>query len=500
MKDELVRLLRASSRLPSPPGVALRILELARSDDATLDDLAKTLSTDPALAGRILKFVNSPQAGLGRSITSLDQAVSQIGFRGVQMMALSFSLVSSGNGHVCAGFEFERFWSRSLACAVTNKLLAETAGRLDPNEAFITGLLYHIGQIALACGVPDKYAEVLQSPRAGNVSFEEIERSVLGATHLEVGAWLLEEWKLPESIWQTIQNSITPPPPPTPGARLTPASVLHAADVVASLLVDPKEECPGRVDEVLRLMSDYFELGPEAWSELYDRVVNEWRAYGQLLSVKAGTDKSFRDLQDIAREQIALLSVVTEMENLGIREENQRLLQQSRTDALTGIANRASFNDRLTVELSRAQRTKRPIVLCMIDVDHFKKFNDTHGHQTGDEVLKAVAKILDDTVRKMDMAARYGGEEFAVIAPECNLASASHVADRLRIAIAELSLTSPTGLPLRVTASIGVSYAHWPDHPKSDQEIIREADAALYEAKRNGRNCCRYEAALLKAA
>ena len=154
MKDELVRLLKASNRLPSPPGVALRILELARSDDATLDDLAKTLSTDPALAGRILKYVNSPQAGLGRSITSLDQAVSQIGFRGVQMMALSFSLVSAGNGQVCAGFEFDRFWTRSLACAVANKVLSETAGRLDPNEAFITGLLYHIGQIALACGVP----------------------------------------------------------------------------------------------------------------------------------------------------------------------------------------------------------------------------------------------------------------------------------------------------------------------------------------------------------
>ncbi len=499
MKEELLRLLQASSRLPSPPGVALRILELARSDDATLEDLANTLSTDPALAGRILKFVNSPQAGLGRSISSLEQAVSQIGFRGVQMMALSFSLVSAGHGQVCANFEFEQFWSRSLACAVASKLLAETAGRLDPNEAFITGLLYHIGQIALACGAPEKYSIVLQAPRPAGCPVEEIEKPILGTTHIEVGAWLLEEWKLPSTIWKAIQKGTDVPPTRTPGARLSAASVLYVADVVASLLVDPKEERPGKVEQVVRLMSEQFELGTESWSALYDTIAAEWRAYGQLLSVKAGTDKSFRDLQEEAREQIAFLSVATELENLGMREQNQRLLQQARTDALTGIANRASFDDRLASELSRAQRTRRPLVVCLIDVDYFKAVNDMHGHQTGDEVLKAVAKSIDNTVRKMDLAARYGGEEFAVIAPECNLASAGHVAERLRSAVEEV-IVEVRGQLLHITASVGVAYAYWPDHPSSAQELVARADAALYEAKHGGRNCCRYEPGLLPEA
>lgn len=494
-----MRLLQASSRLPSPPGVALRILELARSDDATLEDLARTLSTDPALAGRILKFVNSPQAGLGRSIASLDQAVGQIGFRGVQMMALSFSLVSAGHGQVCPGFEFDRFWSRSLACAVASKVLAATAGRLDANEAFITGLLYHIGQIALACGVPDKYAIVLQAHQPGG-DLAARERENVGATHLEVGAWLLQEWKLPESIWQTIQESQSPPPPPEPGERLAPASLLCVADVVATLLADSREERTGKVDHVLRLMNDYFDVDPDTWSKLYDSIVDEWRAYGQLLSVRAGTDMSFRDLQDEAREQITMLSVATQIENRGIREENHRLLQQSRTDALTGIANRASFNERLDSELSRAQRTQRPVALCLVDVDHFKKFNDTHGHQTGDEVLRAVAAALDNTVRKMDLAARYGGEEFAVIAPECNPQHASQLAERLRAAIADVAIHDPKGQPLRVNASVGVSIALWPSLPKSAGELIAAADAALYQAKRDGRNCCRCEERLRQLA
>jgi diguanylate cyclase (GGDEF)-like protein len=491
MKDELVRLLKASHRLPSPPGVALRILELAKSDEATLEDLAQTLSTDPALAGRILKFVNSPQAGLGRSIASLDQAVSQIGFRGVQLMALSFSLVSSG-GQFCPGFEFERFWSRSLACAVASKLLAETAGGLDPNEAFITGLLHRIGQIALACGVPEKYEAVLRATRPAGGTLEELEKQICGATHLEVGAWLLEEWKLPETIWQTLVQSQAPPAPREPGGRMLPATIVRIAEVIASLLADIQEERSGKTDEILQLMNDYFDLGSEAWSELYDNVVREWRAYGQLLSVKAGTDKSFRDLQAEAQDQITMLSVATQMENVGMREENQRLLQQARTDPLTGIANRVSLDERLAGELSRAERTGRPLVLCLIDIDHFKKVNDTHGHQTGDEVLKAVARTLDETIRKMDLAARYGGEEFVVLAPECSLGHASQLAERLRDAIAALEL-SVGGQGLKVTASVGIAFAHWPDHVKSAEHLFHEADAALYQAKRDGRNCCRFQ-------
>ena len=499
MKAELLRLLQASNRLPSPPGVALRILELARSDDATLDDLARALSSDPALAGRILKFVNSPQAGLGRSISSLEQAVSQIGFRGVQMMALSFSLVSSGRGQVCAAFAFEAFWSRSLACAVASKVLADTAGRIDPNEAFITGLLYHIGQIALACGAPNQYAAVLEASRTPGGKLDEIERRAFEATHLEVSAWLLQHWKLPESIWQTMVKAQEPQTPPGPMGRISPASLLGVADVVATLLADPKEQRCGKTEEILRLMSEYFDIQAEQWTELYDEIVREWGAYGQLLSVKAGTDLSFRDLQDEAREQITVLSMATQIENLGMREQNQRLLEQSRTDALTGIANRAGFDERLVSDLERAQRNSRPVVLCFIDVDHFKKFNDVHGHQTGDEVLQAVARTLTQTVRKMDYVARYGGEEFAVIAPECDLRSAEQLAERLRAAVAAIRLAGKAGA-LSVTASVGVAFARWPDHIKNPAELIQEADSCLYQAKRDGRNCCCIEMAFLRAA
>ena len=499
MGNDLFQRLKASNRLPSPPGVALKILELARSDDTSLDDLAKTISSDPALASRMLKFVNSPAAGFGRQIATLDEAVNQIGLRGVQLMALSFSLVSAGKVEVCPSFNFDMFWSRSLACAVASKVFATNVGRLDPNEAFINGLLFHIGQMATACGMPELYETVLTEALSRPQDLQMIEREKLGATHIEAGVQLLQDWKLPESIWQTITKSQDPKAPSTVNGRVTASCVLHIADVMATLLCDSKEERSGKVDEILKLVKEHFEIDGAAWTELYDQIVRDWKAYGQLLSVKAGTDKSFRDLQEEAREKIATLSAATVMENIGIKGQNQQLQQQARTDALTGVANRAAFDERLSGELERAQRTQCPLALCFLDIDRFKKFNDTLGHQVGDQVLQAVARALDETVRKMDLMARYGGEEFAVIAPECNLSKASSLAERLRESVEEIQL-EVAGEKLRVTTSIGVAFAQWPGYERSPAELIKAADAKLYEAKRSGRNCCRLEDALKQAA
>jgi diguanylate cyclase (GGDEF)-like protein len=499
MSNELFQRLKASKRLPSPPGVALRILELSRSDDTSLEDLVRTISSDPALTSRMLKFVNSPSAGFGRQISTLDEAVNQIGLRGVQLMALSFSLVSSGKVAACSSFDFDLFWSRSLACAVAGKVFAQTAGRLDPNEAFITGLLLHIGQLAMACGIPDTYEAVLAEAASRPQDLPAIEREKLGATHIDASTRLLQEWKLPDGIWRTIAQTQQPETAGGSTGRIPASRVLYIADVTATLLCDSKDRRSGKVDEILDLVRANFELEGAAWLELYDQIVRDWKAYGQLLSVKADTDKSFRDLQDEAREQIAALSMATQIENKGIKKQNEQLLQRSRVDALTGIANRAAFDERLASELARAQRAQSPVALCLLDIDCFKKFNDTHGHQVGDKVLQAVAGALAETVRKMDLAARYGGEEFAVIAPECHPAKAASLAERLRAAVEEISLEA-AGRKLSVTTSVGVALACWPGRGRTPAELIRQADARLYEAKRAGRNCWRVEETIQEAA
>src|SRR5262249_53574820 len=153
-----------------------------------------------------------PTAGIGRRISTLDEAVNQLGLRGVTLMALSFSLVSTGRVEVCPSFNLEAAWSRSLACAVAAKRFAATLGRLDANEAFIMGLLLHIGHLAVASAIPDTYEQVLKAAAARPQDLLAIEKELLGASHIEAGARLLEDWKLPEGIWRAIAQTEPCPP------------------------------------------------------------------------------------------------------------------------------------------------------------------------------------------------------------------------------------------------------------------------------------------------
>lgn len=165
--------------------------------------------------------------------------------------------------------------------------------------------------------------------------------------------------------------------------------------------------------------------------------------------------------------------------------QNARLLQQvqkqAETDALTGLANRRTFEAALVREMSRAARNGEQLTLAMFDIDHFKSLNDTYGHQAGDEVLKKVATALVEASRDFDTPARYGGEEFAVILPSCSTRESLSVAERLRKSLSEIE-----GLPVAVTASSGV--ATFPTHAADMDSLIKAADEALYESKRAGRD------------
>jgi len=158
-------------------------------------------------------------------------------------------------------------------------------------------------------------------------------------------------------------------------------------------------------------------------------------------------------------------------------------------DGLTGVANRRQFDESLQAEWRRCKRSRSPLALVMIDIDHFKKFNDHYGHQAGDACLQLVAKTLNERLgRPYDLVARYGGEEFACLLPENNLASANILTEVLRKAVMaqnishEISETAPV-----VTISVGMAVVV-PDAKRQPEQLLAAADAQLYEAKRNGRN------------
>lgn len=172
---------------------------------------------------------------------------------------------------------------------------------------------------------------------------------------------------------------------------------------------------------------------------------------------------------------------------LAICLRNEALYRRAIIDDLTGVASRGHFDARLAQEINRTEVYQhRSIGLVMLDIDHFKTFNDTYGHQTGDKVLKALADVLVQTVRNVDLVARYGGEEFAIILLEIDKERVATVAERLRAAVERMEVTSMGGKPLKVTASFGA--ACYPDDAESRTELIQKSDQALYKAKDLGRN------------
>lgn len=168
--------------------------------------------------------------------------------------------------------------------------------------------------------------------------------------------------------------------------------------------------------------------------------------------------------------------------------DNARLEQLAQTDPLTQLLNRRALTERITAEMERALRYDSTLALLMIDLDHFKRVNDTYGHLVGDDVLRDVAKLLVDTIRVSDIVARYGGEEFLVLLPETDDAGAESFADRIRAAVEEHDFTDNGEHPqLRLTASIGV--AMYPAaRIESVEDLFARSDAALYRAKADGRN------------
>ena len=208
----------------------------------------------------------------------------------------------------------------------------------------------------------------------------------------------------------------------------------------------------------------------------------------------------------ITHEKLKLLTILTKecslvMENtllyeglrkkhLSLEKANREIRELSRTDSLTGCYNRGYLAEVLPREITRALRYKRPLAVAMCDIDHFKKVNDTYGHQCGDEVLKKFVQSIVELIRHdTDWLARYGGEEFLLVLPETNLESAFSLADRLRKHLAHQVIETEED-QISITASFGVTGFNGLRPPESvtQESLIRMVDKYLYEAKTQGRN------------
>ncbi len=487
--QSLAQQLHAARRLPSPPGTAIRVLELCRSDDVELKDITSVLVTDPVLSGRLLRYANSAFVGLKREVTSIEQAVAMLGLRAVQLTALGFALAPIERP-ACPSFSLERFWSHSTLVAATARALCsiQNASGQAPDEAFTAGLLAAIGQLALAWGLPDQYAQVACDDPADRFALAEAERSVFGCDYATFGAEVCGLWALPARLVEAVRHQLEPARAPADADDLT--RVLSFATTLLPVLAggQPSDKARARARDVVEAQLG---LDQQHWTRVGEQILQSHRQLAQIFEVRLATPNELFDLYGQAQEEATRVGLVSQIERARTLEENRRLLKKANTDPLTGAANRARLEERLSELCLGVGRGHGHFALVMFDIDHFKQFNDRHGHQAGDAVLKHVAQVVLATIREVDLLGRYGGEEFAVLAPQTDRRGACTLAARIRTAVAE-SPVEYEGRPLRVTISVGLALSSDYRTPPAPAQILHDADRQLYLSKEHGRNTWSY--------
>lgn len=466
--------------------VALQIVREALKPDASPTDLAKLAESDPGFAMRIISMVNSAAFGFNRRVTDVRQATAFIGVRGLRTLGLSLAV----SDMVPAGPDGQVLLGNSLRRAVASQMIAKKIGQREVDEFFTAGLFLEVGLLARAREDLTAAARVARLPALDRVVFERAEQ---GTDHAVRGADLAKAFMLPPELIEAVALHHDPVMPDAPLAKVTwvaervaavweggdvPAAQAEAARGLVALGVADRD-----IAEILEKLPSLVAEGGAA----FDREVGPQKGVDQLLlDVSRGLIEMNQSYESMVRRLEKLLAEKEEL-STKLEEANQELVRLASTDALTGLPNKRSLEAAIARDLARADRDKTWLSLVVVDVDNFKKFNDTYGHATGDVVLQAVAKALSRHLRAGDLAGRYGGEEFLLVLPGSNMIGARIAAERIRKALEAMVVDTEHG-PLKVTASFGGASVCGPGCGGTRDDVFARADGALYEAKRTGRN------------
>jgi diguanylate cyclase (GGDEF)-like protein len=491
LNPEIEAHLRSLVSFPSPPGVASHIIELARDPEIEMGKVAKVLSLDSALSSKVLRIANSPLYAQRRKSENLRQALVVLGLNATLTLALSFSLVKSLRAGKVNGVDYPLYWRRALVAATAARALADALRQPLAEEIFLAALLQDVGILALDQALPDLYRGA-GSDQSDHRGLAEIEKRRLNADHAEIGAWLMKNWNLPPRLYRAIEHSHRVDLSVTSDPALIFQRCVAQSGPIADLFLREPQQRP------------FAEVGLALERSLgLDKV-----AFGQVLatigSVLPETEALFETdllsqqhpelILEQAREALMLRNLIAlrEINTLRAVAESStsrtlELEEETRRDAMTGVYNRAYLDQVLAREFDHSTRHKWPLSLAFADLDNFKSINDRFGHQAGDRILQATARILRGNTRETDLIARYGGEEFVVVLPATDAETAHGICERIVAAF------QSTGHPIgaehaRVTISIGCATHGGQVNFLNVAEFVKAADQALYTAKLRGRN------------
>lgn len=505
MIDRILETIEKAEDLPAPSAIALKVMEMALEEDFSMNALAEEISNDISLSSRVLKVVNSGFYGLSREITTLNQAVVVLGAHAVRSLALAASVVGILENK--EDDRHRRIIESALCMAVTARLISLRKKLKMDEEAFTAGLLADIGIYTLFHCFPGEYSDVFDEAENQAVALATVEEGTLGIDHVDVGKKVAERWNLPAAV--AVPLSCHHDPAKFPG---DPGDKMHelcrvtylgglAADIFygwsKSLGISRFQQeaekfygiTTGESESLLETISSEIDAAAAGFqlegvsTRNYTEILNE--ANRELGRLNIQFDGMYRELK-AAVEELEKKNKELDLLSAELADRNRMLQDLADKDGLTGLYNHRFFKEFLEQHVNQHLRYKRSLSLLMLDIDHFKSFNDTKGHRAGDAVLRQVAALLKGSTRQTDLVARYGGEEFVVTLVETSLKGAANLAEKLRRTIETHSFSHEEDNDIRVTISIGV--AGFAGGMQNGDALVEAADQALYSAKHHGRN------------
>jgi len=494
--ETLNSLLGDIAALPSLPAIAVRIIQEIRKDKSSVNELADIISFDPALTAKVLKVANSSFYGLSYKVDSIGKAVNILGLETLKNIALSFIIVRGFKRNTVDEFNQELFWKRSITAAVCAELMASRLKKRH-DETFVTALLMDIGVLVMYLGRPDDYLKVIDEKMISRAATSEVEKTVFGFDHQEVSCEILKKWEIPENIYVPIAYHHKMQDAP-PEFRDT-SEVLMLSDMASSVYYGKKNTEKLRM--LNQLLQNKLNIKESDINNLVDSVAEKTVEILSTFDIDADNVKPISEIVRDAHEEIGHLKLSYEQLVLELKQEktksehlarelknaNEKLRTLAFQDSLTGLYNHRYFQEILAKEMERAERYSRSLSLIMMDIDNFRKINDTYGHQQGDVVLCAIAGLLQQTIRRPDIASRYGGEEFAIILPEEDIRGAVVLAEKIRQMAERMEIKSDKHV-VKITISTGITMYEPKKNKRNKMELIETANKALFYSKKTGRN------------
>lgn len=480
MTPELEHRLEASPALPTLPPAAMKVLNVARSGEARPQELLEVFKLDPALSTRLLRAANSPSYRRAKEVRTLREALLVLGYDATLALGLSFSLFGAMKDVKGGRLDHAEYWRHCASLASVASILGKHR-RIDPSEAILAGLLKDIGVLVLDSVLPPETPE------------EERRDDMLQQN--EVGAWLVRHWGLPQylsDVCYAADSLETHLGDVLPENQELVEVIGVASDLVeAWFKEDPTETLVDLKSEVARRWS----WTPEHLNDVIQEAGSEIQSLLKTMELQQFDETLIIGVMEQARELMLFqsmrsLQIATEAtakaEALSARAKSAE--EASLRDPLTGVWNRAHLQRRLDSMVADAREKGTTLTVAFIDLDRFKRVNDTYGHSAGDAVLKEFATRVKETIRNEDLLARYGGEEFTLVMPDTARSAARAALRRVldKICSRPFKISAEQDIP--ATASIGFACLdpycqRYPDA----HSLLNEADEAAYEAKRLGR-------------